>query len=138
MWPSDCVWPIPDALFTGDTDGSVLRTALLGAGGIGSRLARLVVDHPAARLAAVVDVDTAGLDRVAEDCDLDAATLYTDSETMYAETAPDAVVVATPPAFHDEALHAASTATCTSSVRSRSWSMARPPDDSVTVSTGRT
>lgn len=76
-------------------------------GGIGVHLAREVNDHPEGTIAAVVDVDEAKLDDAAANYDLDESALFTDEAEMYSETALDAVVIATPPAFHDDQIHAA-------------------------------
>ncbi|MFB6227359.1 MAG: Gfo/Idh/MocA family protein [Halobacteriales archaeon] len=85
----------------------MLRTALIGFGGYGARLAREIVDDPNGRLSAVVDIDSGTLDRASKELDLDRSNLYTDERTMYEETALDAVVIATPPAFHDDQIHEA-------------------------------
>jgi predicted dehydrogenase len=85
----------------------VLRTAIIGMGGIGAHLAREVNEHPDGTIAAVVDVDEAKLDDVAAEYDLDDDALFTDEAEMYAETDLDAVVIATPPAFHDDQIHEA-------------------------------
>jgi len=83
----------------------VLRTAIIGAGGIGTHLAREVIDHPDGTIAAAVDVNEAALEGLAAEHDLDDAVLFTDEDEMYEATDLDAVVVATPPAFHEDQIH---------------------------------
>lgn len=78
----------------------MLRTAVIGAGGIGIRLAREVSNHPDATIVALVDVSQPTLEEAAEDLGVGESMLYVDEETMYAETDLDAVIIATPPAFH--------------------------------------
>lgn len=85
----------------------MLRTALIGFGGYGARLAQEIVDDPNGQLSAVVDVDPGTLDRASKALDLDRSDLYTDDQTMYEETALDAVVIATPPVFHNDQIHEA-------------------------------
>jgi len=85
----------------------VLRTAILGAGGIGTHLAREVSAHPDGTIAAVVDVNEDALDDLAAEHDLDESVLFTDESVMYEATDLDAVIIATPPAFHDDQIDAA-------------------------------
>lgn len=76
----------------------MLRTALLGVGGIGRRLADELRDHPETSLEAAADVNPGNL-RAAG---IDEGDRYADEERLYDERGDrlDAVVVATPPAFH--------------------------------------
>ncbi|WP_459193260.1 Gfo/Idh/MocA family protein [Halosimplex sp. J119] len=85
----------------------MLRTAIIGTGGIGTHLAREVREHPDGRIAAAVDVNEDALEELAAEHDLDESVLYTDEAEMYAETDLDAVIIATPPAFHDDQIHEA-------------------------------
>lgn len=85
----------------------MLRTAILGAGGIGTHLAREVSAHPDGTIAAVVDVNEDALDDLAAEHDLDESVLFTDESVMYEATDLDAVIIATPPAFHDDQIDAA-------------------------------
>ena len=85
----------------------MLRTAIIGAGGIGTHLAREVREHPDGEIAAAVDVNEVALDDLAAEHDLDDEVLFTDEEAMYEATDLDAVVVATPPAFHEDQVHEA-------------------------------
>jgi predicted dehydrogenase len=85
----------------------MLRTGLIGMGGIGAHLAREVRDHPDGELAAVVDVDREKLQRANEEFDVDESALFTDADEMYAGTDLDAVIIATPPGLHDDQIHAA-------------------------------
>ncbi|MCU4742431.1 Gfo/Idh/MocA family oxidoreductase [Halobacteria archaeon AArc-m2/3/4] len=78
----------------------MLHTAIIGMGGFGTNLARRVTDHPDATIAAAVDVNPDNLERAAGTFDLDDEILFTDAAEMYAESTLDAVVIATPPAFH--------------------------------------
>lgn len=76
----------------------MLRTALLGVGGIGRRLADELRNHPETSLVAAADVNLENL-RAAG---IDEGDRYTDEERLYDERGDrlDAVVIATPPAFH--------------------------------------
>lgn len=76
----------------------MLNTALFGVGGIGRRLASELRDHPETALAAALDVNPRNL----EEARIDSEKRYTDEERLYAERGDrlDAVVIATPPAFH--------------------------------------
>ena len=85
----------------------MLRTAILGAGGIGTHLAREVSAHPNGTIAAVVDVNEDALDDLAAEHDLDESVLFTDESAMYEATDLDAVIIATPPVFHDDQIDAA-------------------------------
>lgn len=85
----------------------MLRTGLLGFGGIGRHLARELADHPDAALTAVVDVNPDNLEVATDEFDVADDACYTDEERMYEETALDAVVIATPPAFHYRQIHRA-------------------------------
>ena len=86
----------------------MIRTALLGFGGIGRHLAREVDDHPDGELAAVVDVDPDNLAEAGEAFGVDEGARFADEEAMYAGTADlDAVIVATPPAFHYDSVERA-------------------------------
>lgn len=85
----------------------MLRTAILGAGGIGTHLAREVRAHPDGTIAAVVDVNEDALEDLAAEHDLDESLLFTEESAMYEATDLDAVIIATPPAFHDDQIHAA-------------------------------
>lgn len=78
------------------------RIAIVGMGGFGSNLARQVDAHPDATLAAVVDVAEENLVAAAEHHGLPDEALFTDDAAMYDAADPDAVLVATPPAFHLE------------------------------------
>ena len=79
----------------------MLRTALIGSGGIGTHLASEVRDHPDGELVAIVDVDAGSLAEAGEAFDVPDDALFTDEEELYAAmTELDAVIVATPPAFH--------------------------------------
>jgi len=78
------------------------RIAIVGMGGFGHHLARQTVAHGDATLAAVVDLDEASLREAAAEYDLSEAQLFTDTDAMYDATDLDAVLVATPPAFHFE------------------------------------
>ncbi|ESP87018.1 Gfo/Idh/MocA family protein [Candidatus Halobonum tyrrellensis] len=78
----------------------MLTTGLIGLGGIGSNLAAEVRTHPDARLDAVVDVNEESLARATDEFGLDESACYTDETAMYDERDLDAVVIATPPAFH--------------------------------------
>lgn len=78
----------------------MLRIAIVGMGGFGHHLARQVLDHDDATLSAVVDLDEASLREAAAEYDLSDDDLFTDTDAMYDATALDAVLVATPPAFH--------------------------------------
>ena len=82
----------------------MLNTAVIGLGGIGSNLAGEVRAHPETRLAAVVDVNPETLRRAGEEFGVDEAARYAGEGTMYAERDLDAVVIATPPAFHYESI----------------------------------
>ncbi|WP_123537666.1 Gfo/Idh/MocA family protein [Halosimplex salinum] len=85
----------------------MLRTAIIGTGGIGTHLAREVREHPEGQIAAAVDVNEDALADLAAEHDLDESVLYTDEAEMYETTDLDAVIVATPPAFHDDQIHEA-------------------------------
>ena len=86
----------------------MIRTALLGVGGIGTSLAREVVDHPDGNLVAVVDVDPERLTAAGAEFGIGEAALFTDEDAMYAAMPDlDAVVIATPPSFHDDSIRAA-------------------------------
>ena len=78
----------------------MFRVGIIGTGGIGTNLAAEVSAHPDAVLTAAVDVDSTNLRRAADEFGIDDAACYTDEAEMYAERALDAVVIATPPAFH--------------------------------------
>jgi len=83
----------------------VIQTAVIGLGSIGRRLAHEVRDHPEGQLDAVVDVSEEQLRTAREEFSLLESSVYTDEAEMYARTDLDAVVIATPPAFHDEQIH---------------------------------
>lgn len=78
----------------------MFRTGIIGMGGVGVHLGREVLEHPDTGIEAVVDVNEANLRRAAEEFGVDESACYTDDEEMYAEHDLDAVIIATPPAFH--------------------------------------
>ena len=85
----------------------MITTGIIGMGGIGVHLAREVVENPATTIAAVVDVNEANLAQASDSFGVDEAACYTDEAAMYAERDLDAVIIATPPAFHYDQIHEA-------------------------------
>ena len=86
----------------------MIRTALLGVGGIGMNLAHEVADHPDGDLAALVDVDPDRLAAAGETFDDEDPVLFSDEDAMYEAMSDfDAVIIATPPAFHDDSIRTA-------------------------------
>ena len=84
------------------------RTALLGVGGIGMNLAHEVADHPDGDLVALVDVDPDRVAAAGETFDDEDPVLFTEESAMYEATSDlDAVIIATPPAFHDDSIRTA-------------------------------
>lgn len=85
----------------------MFRTGIIGMGGIGVHLGREVVEHPNTTIEAVVDVNEENLRRATDEFGVDESACYTDESEMYAEHDLDAVILATPPAFHyDQILEA--------------------------------
>ncbi len=78
----------------------MIRTAILGLGGFGKLLAQQLLDHPNATLEAVVDVNTDNLETAVEEFGVDEDACYTDETALYDAHDLDAVIIATPPAFH--------------------------------------
>lgn len=78
----------------------VLDAAVVGAGTIGARHARLLSEHPSTALRAVVDIDEDVARDVAGEYGADVA--LTDTRELFDRVAPDAVVVATPETAHLE------------------------------------
>jgi myo-inositol 2-dehydrogenase/D-chiro-inositol 1-dehydrogenase len=83
-----------------------ISVGVIGTGGMGARHARnLVAQVPEARVAAVMDLDTARAEAVAAECG--GAQAFGDGEALIADPAVDAVVIASP-----DPTHAALTLAC--------------------------
>lgn len=86
-----------------------LTFAVIGAGFMGSNLARVGAALPYARCVGVADLDEGRAQELAAQC---GAPAYRDYETMLARERPDAVIVATPETHHREPAVAAAQAGC--------------------------
>ena len=76
-----------------------VNVGIVGAGGMGGRHARNLNDEvAAANVAAIMDVDTARAQQMADRCG--GATLYSDANELIAAPEVDAVVIAAPDRFH--------------------------------------
>ncbi|GAB6882145.1 Gfo/Idh/MocA family oxidoreductase [Halopiger thermotolerans] len=80
---------------------------MLGFGEFGRYLARDLTTHSDTTLEAVVDVDADNLEIAVDEFGVDPDARYTDEEAMYEQTALDAVIIATPPAFHYDQIRTA-------------------------------
>lgn len=78
----------------------MLTIGIIGTGGIGIHLAREVRDHPKTEIAALVDVSEDALESAADEFGVDGSACYADDAAMYDGHDLDAVIIATPPAFH--------------------------------------
>jgi len=76
----------------------VQSIAIIGAGVMGARYARVLANYELADLRAVCDLDEERATQVAAACDV--ASIYSDSEVMLSSEELDAVVVATPDFAH--------------------------------------
>ncbi|RKD88875.1 Gfo/Idh/MocA family protein [Halopiger aswanensis] len=85
----------------------MLRIALLGFGGFGRYLAHDLTAHPETTIAAVADVNPDNLEIAVDEFGVDPEACYTDEADLYEQTELDAVIIATPPAFHYDQIHTA-------------------------------
>ncbi len=77
-----------------------IRFAVVGLGSWGPRWARLLVDQPGVKLAAIVEPVSQRRSAIAAELGLDDDQLYGELETALDQTAIDAIIVATPPDTH--------------------------------------
>ncbi len=81
-------------------ENELLQVGVIGAGMIGSLHARNLAQRTrGAAMAAVMDIDAARAQAVAADC---GASVYTDAAALIADPAVDALLIASPDAFHAE------------------------------------
>ncbi|NGM67738.1 Gfo/Idh/MocA family oxidoreductase [Natronolimnobius sp. AArcel1] len=78
----------------------MIRTAIVGLGGFGQLLGRQLLEHPNATLEGVVDVTEDNLETAVEEFGVEEDACYTDETALYDNHDLDAVIIATPPAFH--------------------------------------
>lgn len=81
-----------------------MRFGLIGAGGIGRVRAKALGNTPGCELIAIADLDQARASAVAPS---ESVSIYADSRRMLSDERVEAVIVSTPPQFHEEIVIAA-------------------------------
>lgn len=81
---------------------SIVRTGIIGTGDLGTTLAGQIQSHTAGAVTALADVNPEALEHAGNQFDVDPAYRYDDYQDLLASAPIDAVVIATPHAFHYE------------------------------------
>lgn len=77
-----------------------VRVGIVGVGDLGTTLAGQIESHEAGVITAMTDVNSATLERASEEFSVDPSYRYDDYQELLASAPIDAVVIATPHAFH--------------------------------------